>query len=99
MVVMIIRENKGWTKIWIATRRTGLKGDKNQRASVPENLKVKNILLVQPLLNPNEGNVWKPCQVRGRGMVQCYNYLLSTFQKEHMILVCLNFLQLQNRLL
>ena len=51
--------------MWIATRRTGLKGDKNQRASVPENLKVKNILLVQPLLNPNEVNVWKPCQVRG----------------------------------
>ena len=39
MVVMIMRENNGWTKMWIATRRTGLNGDKNQSASVPENLK------------------------------------------------------------
>ena len=38
MVVMIMSENMGWTWMWMATRRTGLNGDKNQSASVAENL-------------------------------------------------------------
>ena len=36
---MMMSENMGWTRMWIATRRTGLNGDKNQSASVAENLK------------------------------------------------------------
>ena len=43
MVVIMMSENMGWTRMWIATRRTGLKGDKNQSASVAENLKFQAI--------------------------------------------------------
>ena len=39
IVRIIMSENIGWTKMWMATRRTGLNGDKNHIASEAENLK------------------------------------------------------------
>ena len=39
IVKIMISENNGWTKMCMATRRTGLNGDKNHMASEAENLK------------------------------------------------------------
>lgn len=46
IVVMIVTENIGWTKIYIATRRIGLKGSSAQRPSVALNLKISFPLLI-----------------------------------------------------
>jgi len=43
---MIVTENIGWTKIYIATRRIGLKGSSAQRPSVALNLKISFPLLI-----------------------------------------------------
>ena len=40
MVAMIMIEKRGWTWMWMATRRTGLNGDKNPIAFVAENRKM-----------------------------------------------------------
>ena len=40
-------ENIGWTKMWMATRRTGLNGDKNHIASEAENLKRRQKYSIQ----------------------------------------------------
>ena len=40
MVVMIMSEKSGCTRMWMATRRTGLKGESTQRASAAENRKM-----------------------------------------------------------
>ena len=52
IVVMMIIENSGWTSMWIATRRTGLKGDKNHKAFVAEKRNISFPLLMTT-------NVWK----------------------------------------
>ena len=46
MVAMMIRENRGWTSTWMATRRTGEKGDRNHIESSAENLKMSFPLLM-----------------------------------------------------
>ena len=46
MVAMIMRENRGWTSTWMATRRTGEKGDRNHIESSAENLKMSFPLLI-----------------------------------------------------
>lgn len=46
IVVMIVTENIGWTKIYIATRRIGLKGSSAHRPSVALNLKISFPLLI-----------------------------------------------------
>ena len=51
IVVMMIIENSGWTSMWIATRRTGLKGDKNHKAFVAEKRNISFPLLMTT-------NVW-----------------------------------------
>ena len=40
MVVMIMSEKSGCTRMWMATRRTGLKGESTHRASAAENRKM-----------------------------------------------------------
>ena len=46
MVAMMIREKRGWTSTWMATRRTGEKGDRNHIESSAENLKMSFPLLI-----------------------------------------------------
>ena len=46
MVAMMMRENRGWTSTWMATRRTGEKGDRNHIESSAENLKMSFPLLI-----------------------------------------------------
>ena len=46
MVAMMMRENRGWTSTWMATRRTGEKGDRNHIESSAENLKMSFPLLM-----------------------------------------------------
>ena len=52
MVKMMVREKSGCTRMWMATLRTGLKGDKAQMALSAENLKISRPLLMTM-------NVWK----------------------------------------
>ena len=40
MVVMMMREKSGCTRMWMATRRTGLKGDSTHSASAAEKRKM-----------------------------------------------------------
>lgn len=46
IVVMIVIENIGWTSMYIATRRMGLKGSSAHRPSVALNLKMSFPLLI-----------------------------------------------------
>ena len=46
MVAMMMREKRGWTSTWMATRRTGEKGDRNHIESSAENLKMSFPLLI-----------------------------------------------------
>ena len=46
MVAMMMRENRGCTSTWMATRRTGEKGDRNHIESSAENLKMSFPLLI-----------------------------------------------------
>ena len=46
MVRMMMREKSGWTRIWMATRRTGEKGDRNHMESSAENRKMSLPLLI-----------------------------------------------------
>lgn len=56
IVVMIVTENIGWTKMYIATRRIGLKGSSAQRPSVALNLKISLPLLITTKVCENENN-------------------------------------------
>ena len=46
MVVMMMREKSGWTRMWMATRRTGLNGESTHRASSALNRKMSLPLLM-----------------------------------------------------
>ena len=46
MVAMMMRENKGWTNTWMATRRTGENGDRNHMESSAEKRKISLPLLM-----------------------------------------------------
>lgn len=55
MVVIINSENKGCTRMYIATLLIGLNGFNNHRASVAENLKISlPLLMTTKVWNKNE---------------------------------------------
>lgn len=74
IVVMIVTENIGWTSMYIATRRMGLKGSSAQRPSVALNLKISFPLLITTKVcekgnkswlsvNAGGGNCYKLCVI------------------------------------
>ena len=46
MVTMMMREKRGWTRTWMATRRTGEKGLRNHMESSAEKRKISLPLLM-----------------------------------------------------
>ena len=42
----MMREKRGWTNTWMATLRTGEKGERNHMESSAENLKISFPLLI-----------------------------------------------------
>ena len=64
IVKMIVNEKRGWTRMWMATRRTGLNGDKAQMADSAENRKMSFPLLMTI-------NVWKR---KGKGKKETLHY-------------------------
>ena len=76
IVVMMIIENSGWTSMWIATRRTGLKGDKNHKAFVAEKRNISFPLLMTT-------NVWKIKKVNTHSIYD--THLIQLFEIEFIL--------------
>lgn len=65
IVVIIESENRGWTKMYIATRRIGLKGSSNHNAFVAANRKMSFPLLTTTnVCGERAASEW--CDVSGR---------------------------------
>lgn len=90
---MIVTENIGWTSMYIATRRMGLKGSSAQRPSVALNLKISFPLLITTKVceNKNNGRRSENTTTDGNGysysyiIILCirYNYILFRRRRHH----------------